>query len=492
MSIKSQIADKTILESYHRAEKILADGIEASGGLNQLRSIRDVSVSFKGQRNMLNQSLTPDGELDVEPSSGRVLVDIINGRMFAESVNQYPPKEVFSYRWVLKGNEGFIIDLMKNNQGSESVPLGGNGVISTRANFYRNYVPFLLLLQAADQKATLRWIGETQDGKEKFEIITFVQPDKTQTALYFDAATHLLRKVEWLEDDGVLGDKTLAVNYSDYRQNGKLKVPSKRTDTSNGILVRDLNYEAEFNTGLAENLYELPAGYSMPKPPTSGNDSPVNKLADGVFTEKNTNTMFVEFKDYILVAECTTDSATTKAVIDVIHATIPNKPIKYLTFTHYHNDHSGGMRSYIAEGATIITTKGNKSFVERVANTKHTIKPDALSLNPVAPKMEFVDGKRVITDGNRTVEIYNISPTPHVAEMLIFYLPKEKILFQGDMFFVPATGEVAPAIEITDWFAKKIKSMGLQFDTIVDADGRAASVAEFREALKKGGFKDAY
>jgi flavorubredoxin len=40
----------------------------------------------------------------------------------------------------------------------------------------------------------------------------------------------------------------------------------------------------------------------------------------------------------------------------------------------------------------------------------------------------------VFTDGKRTVELYSIGPTSHVADMTMFYFPKEKILFQGDMF----------------------------------------------------------
>ena len=32
----------------------------------------------------------------------------------------------------------------------------------------------------------------------------------------------------------------------------------------------------------------------------------------------------------------------------------PGKPVRYLVLTHHHMDHSGGLRTYVAEGATII------------------------------------------------------------------------------------------------------------------------------------------
>jgi glyoxylase-like metal-dependent hydrolase (beta-lactamase superfamily II) len=50
-----------------------------------------------------------------------------------------------------------------------------------------------------------------------------------------------------------------------------------------------------------------------------------------------------------------------------IKETVPNKPIRYLVLTHHHSDQAGGFREYVAEGATIVTTAGNKSFLEKAA-----------------------------------------------------------------------------------------------------------------------------
>jgi glyoxylase-like metal-dependent hydrolase (beta-lactamase superfamily II) len=43
------------------------------------------------------------------------------------------------------------------------------------------------------------------------------------------------------------------------------------------------------------------------------------------------------------------------AVIAETKRTFPNKPIRYLVNTHNHFDHLGGVRTYVAEGATVIT-----------------------------------------------------------------------------------------------------------------------------------------
>ena len=53
------------------------------------------------------------------------------------------------------------------------------------------------------------------------------------------------------------------------------------------------------------------------------------------------------------------------AVIAEVKNLVPNKPIKYLINTHHHFDHSGGLRTYVAEGVTIITNEANKAFYEK-------------------------------------------------------------------------------------------------------------------------------
>jgi len=488
----AQTPQGSTFESYNRASQIVDAAIEAMGGLDRLKAIESIDIKMRGKRHMLFQSLSPDGPLDIEPTSGRIIIDYKAGRLLSENLTTYPGEEVFSYRWVIKGNDGFVIDLKKNNQGNEIVKVPPNGLVSTRATAYRN-VPSSLLLQVRELATTLRWLGEKQDGKEKQEIVTFVQPDRTFLTLYFDTTTHLLRKYETLQADGgvigdVWGDTVSTTIFPLYQKVGDIQVPAKRIEQLNGVTIREVDYDVSLNTEAPGDLFDLPAGYVTPKPSIDPNDNAVRQLADGVFLDKNTNAMFVIFKDYVMAIEAPASSAASQATINAIHATAPGKPIKYLAFTHYHFDHAGGLRGYIAEGATIVTTPGNKGFVERLAAVKRTISPDVLSLNPKSPVIETFDRKRVFTDGEHTVELYNIGPTPHVNELTIAYLPKERILFQADLFFAPATGEVGPALRVTNWFAQKIKEMGLRFDTIIDPDGRLATIDEFRDSLKKGGY----
>ena len=145
--------------------------------------------------------------------------------------------------------------------------------------------------------------------------------------------------------------------------------------------------------------------------------------------------MAVAFRDYIVAIEAPGSSEGADKAIQMIKEALPGKPIRYVALTHHHSDHIGGLRSFIAEGATVITTRANRGVVETMAAAPQN---DRLARAPRKPEFLFVEGgRRVLTDGEQTVELIDVGPNPHAKEMLIAWLPKQRIVFQGDLFFVP-------------------------------------------------------
>src|SRR3954470_13264818 len=116
---------------------------------------------------------------------------------------------------------------------------------------------------------------------------------------------------------------------------------------------------------------------------------------------------------------------------------VPNKPIRYVVNTHPHSDHTGGLPVLVAEGTTIVTQRNNKVFLEGALNTPRTLLDDVLAKNPKKARIETVSEKKVYSDGTRTVELYHIYPAPHSNGLLVAYIPKEKVLFQGDFSVTP-------------------------------------------------------
>src|SRR5208282_4983982 len=121
-----------------------------------------------------------------------------------------------------------------------------------------------------------------------------------------------------------------------------------------------------------------------------------------------------------------------------IKKVIPNKPIRYVINTHAHYDHAGGLRTYVAQGATIVTHETNKPFFERVWARPRTLAPDLLSKTPRPATFETVSDKKVMTDGNKTIEIYFMKGTSHNVANMLVYMPKEGLVFWGDGYNPPA------------------------------------------------------
>ena len=69
------------------------------------------------------------------------------------------------------------------------------------------------------------------------------------------------------------------------------------------------------------------------------------------------------FRDYIVVIEGPQSEARASAIIAEAKRLIPNKPIRYVVNTHHHFDHASGLRTFVAEGATIVTHQINKPII---------------------------------------------------------------------------------------------------------------------------------
>jgi hypothetical protein len=67
--------------------------------------------------------------------------------------------------------------------------------------------------------------------------------------------------------------------------------------------------------------------------------------------------------------------------------------------------------------------------------------------------------------------------------MVIAWLPVEKVVFQGDLFFVPNNdAPFGPPQPSTASFAKKLKELALPASRIASVHGKTATIEQFRGA----------
>lgn len=154
----------------------------------------------------------------------------------------------------------------------------------------------------------------------------------------------------------------------------------------------------------------------------------------------------VNFKDYIMLVEGAANDMRMDQVIAEAKRLVPNKPIRYIVNTHFHFDHTTGLRAAAADGITIITYKDNKGLFEDVMANSHALVPDKLEGAKPRPKvkLEYVGDKKVYSDGEHTVELHHLQGSTHNNSMLVVYLPKQKILLNADEFNVNAQAPTAP------------------------------------------------
>ena len=211
-------------------------------------------------------------------------------------------------------------------------------------------------------------------------------------------------------------------------------------------------------------------------------------MAEGVWYigGAGANSVAVEFRDFVAVVESPTNEERSIVVIDEVHRLVPNKPIRYLVNTHHHFDHLGGIRTFVAEGATIITHERNRDFYERVvfSPAPRTLQPDRLSLTPRAPVFETLNERYALSDGTRVMEIYAVPGLAHNQNMLIAYLPKEKILVEGDLFTPPAPGAPSPPVNASNrTFRDTVQRLKLDVAQIASIHGRVAPWDEFTKVI---------
>jgi len=262
----------------------------------------------------------------------------------------------------------------------------------------------------------------------------------------FNNDNQLERVVTWMADP-VMGDKMAEFRWSDYRDvGGGVKMPHRLHShigdhplIPGGHNFLDLRI-SEIKVNIADAAQAVPDAVRN-APPVTTNRVVATTLAPGVVLMGggSHNSVAVEFKDYVTVIEAPLDQQRSLAVIAEVKKTFPNKPIRYVVNTHNHFDHLGGVRTYVAEGATVVTEERNRNFYQRVvlAPQSRSLLPDRLSQRPFAPTgpgqlmVQTFSDHHTISDGQQIVELHYVEGFNHSDNMAIVYLPKEKIVINA-------------------------------------------------------------
>jgi glyoxylase-like metal-dependent hydrolase (beta-lactamase superfamily II) len=365
---------------------------------------------------------------------------------------------------------------------------------------WNNQMEYILLPEgflrvALEKNASVK--TETVKGK-RYTVLSFMGDAKAPVEGYIDEAGYV-DKVETKIDNNVLGDIVWDAEYTDWKDFGGFKFPTHILQHQGQpkyfeLAVSDVKTNVSVDLTAPARGGRGRGGEGGPGGRRGGPEPAPEDLGGGFWLITGGYAAIVaDFKNYIVVVEGPQNDMRAEQIITAAKKLVPNKPIKYVINTHAHFDHVGGLRAFVAEGATIVTHKANKSYYEKIFKDPHTLVPDKLSqMNPQPKiKIETMAEKKVMTDGTHTIELYHVDGSTHSEGMIIAYLPKQKVLLEADEFNVGAANAPTPA-NINPYHTNllaNVERLHLDVDRIIPVhlpgDNRKVTLAELKTAAGK-------
>jgi glyoxylase-like metal-dependent hydrolase (beta-lactamase superfamily II) len=293
--------------------------------------------------------------------------------------------------------------------------------------------------------------------------------------LFINKATNLVDKITYLSYDELYGDVRTSFIYSTYITKDNLTYPNAiQIEKINGKVIEEVKILAAEITSKDYKLLEKPTDYKLIEPNAESKpEIKVTKYNNYIhfidLSHTDDRVLVVEIEDYVLVAEAPINSKNGELIIAEVKKIAPNKPIKYFIFGHHHPHYLGGLRAFVNQEATILCTDISKNYVEYIANAPHNLKRDNLQLNPKKAKTQVIKDS-LILGKNKEMKIYFMGEkSAHTKDYLIYYFPKDKMLFQDDLCSIPSEGAITKAGSRQIGLYNFIKELNLDVATIIQS-----------------------
>jgi cyclase len=172
----------------------------------------------------------------------------------------------------------------------------------------------------------------------------------------------------------------------------------------------------------------------------------------------------------------------TRRLVAAIRKTT-RKKLGALVNTHHHLDHTGGNRAF--RGATIIATEKCRAAlasgfppVPILQQFMPAFAREFPLLTLQLPTVTF-DRALVLHDGDREIHLWHPGTLAHTAGDATVFLPKERVLFTGDLAFHSVT-PLAFQGHVGRWIEAADRVLAVEADVIVPGHGPIGTQADVR------------
>jgi hypothetical protein len=333
----------------------------------------------------------------------------------------------------------------------------------------------------------------------------------------FDPATNLPIRVRSLEWDAIEGDSEYDAMFTDWRDLDGAKWPGRVQTFLQGMRVHDIRFtNVTANPTLTADSFAIPqAQLATAARPAEARITPfqwiirrsvngfyydsdamyvddgdqmkmVDIARDVALAQGNThNTVFIATNSYLIAIEAPNDDGQAKQAIALAKQRFPGKPIRYLVLTHHHVDHVGGMRTFAAEGATLVFGRGtapNVQYYRRQLGNTQELNWNKPAMPNDNPELIEVEGKWTVNDGGREFSVFEID-NPHSTGMLIGWLPDVRLGFNTDLWIPTPQGVTSSNPNLAAVIAG-VEKWGLNPENFSGGHGTIGSYAQARDVVR--------
>lgn len=468
-----------------QASSVIRKAAEALGGIDRLNSARSLQIQGYGQDALQdgggNQSASPDAPQRWDNIlSYQETIDLVNHRIRVEQRTQsWLPAATMSrvignilVTSVLDGDIPYTIS-------PQGAARRANANTAENLRIEMETHPVALIRMALDHPATvsnLRAQGE-------FQVVDIRPEQGPLLTLATDRKTGLPVWVKWMENDGVLRDLTFQKWFTGFEPINGVMMPTgfKTVIDFRNVVQKQIYVMHNAVDGPIDDLAAPDAVKSATAPARTLPAVEVTPVAQGIWLLHGSshNSILIEFSDHLTLFEVPLSEEWTHEVIEKARSVVPGKPLTEVIVSHHHFDHSGGIREAVAEGLTIIAHRGTEELFREIVARKSTLVPDELSQHPKSLKFVPVDDHLVLKDASMEIDLYHIIGNEHMAEALMAWEPRDRLLIEGDLF--DNTWQNYP------WgnnYADNVKLRNLDVDRDVPVHGEVMSWKDVQQSIQ--------
>ncbi len=466
--------------------ELVARGVQAMGGESALRGTQGLAYDYYSAAFSLGQSELPESPLRAIVSYGRVVHDYARGRRLIVQETRQVGGAVSRQRFVATPTIG-----MNEINGTPN-PAAPGAVAAQLRNL--RLAPERVLLAALDAPGSVTGVPARTFRGQPHDGVRLAAGADTLT-VWFDRVTGLPVVLQMVTDDPILGDRESLWWLTRWQPAGAVLWPRQWDVTVNGQLFTHLVMTAvAANPPPADSLWAIPDSVAQraqpvvtPAPPPAPLTVTLNQLAPFVWRAEGSShhSLVVDQGDRLVVVEGPQSTERSRALLDTLRSRFPGRRVGTLVMTHYHWDHSGGLREFVAEGIPVVTLEANAAFVRQVAAARRTVRPDLQAQRRRNPTVRTFTDSLVLGAGDTRVVLYR-QPTMHAEGVLSAYVPGARVLFTSDVVNPPAAPTGGPALPQAGAaeLAGLARARGLDVDRYAGGHGRVVAWSEIEAAAQ--------